>query len=112
LANGAVLDFSQVLPADLTYVTFEGSLTTPPCTEGILWHVLTNPLVITLQQVTSDILTAGNLHSNRLVGIVYSLQRQAAQGDNFQECGVFQAFIRVAILLITIRIFSSVPGQY
>lgn len=29
---GKTLDFDKILPADRSYITYEGSLTTPPCT--------------------------------------------------------------------------------
>jgi hypothetical protein len=32
LPNGAVFNFSDVLPADKSYVTYSGPLTTPACT--------------------------------------------------------------------------------
>lgn len=50
LTAGAVLDINQLLPENRTYVTYEGSLTTPPCTEGLLWHVMLNPMQISLAQ--------------------------------------------------------------
>eukprot|EP00879_Flechtneria_rotunda_P002963 GHRR01003180.1.p1 GENE.GHRR01003180.1~~GHRR01003180.1.p1 ORF type:complete len:336 (+),score=57.13 GHRR01003180.1:219-1226(+) len=53
LPTDAVLDFDDILPADNSYVTYEGSLTSPPCTEGILWHVLTTPMKITRDQVST-----------------------------------------------------------
>ena len=34
------LDIERLLPGDRRYYTFMGSLTTPPCTEGVLWVVL------------------------------------------------------------------------
>lgn len=34
IPSGKALDFDAILPADMSYVTFEGSLTTPPCTGG------------------------------------------------------------------------------
>eukprot|EP00878_Enallax_costatus_P016188 GHUV01016978.1.p1 GENE.GHUV01016978.1~~GHUV01016978.1.p1 ORF type:complete len:321 (+),score=87.31 GHUV01016978.1:404-1366(+) len=49
--NGQI-DVGSLLPADKTYWTYQGSLTTPPCTEGILWHVLTTPIKISLSLLT------------------------------------------------------------
>jgi hypothetical protein len=34
LPAGTTLDFHALLPANRSYVTYAGSLTTPPCTEG------------------------------------------------------------------------------
>lgn len=41
----------SLLPADKTYISYEGSLTTPPCWEGLLWHVFTNPVTMSLRQL-------------------------------------------------------------
>jgi carbonic anhydrase len=38
------LDVNDILPARREYFTFMGSLTTPPCTEGVLWLVMKNPM--------------------------------------------------------------------
>ena len=35
-----LLDLNELLPKDQRYYQFLGSLTTPPCTEGVLWMVL------------------------------------------------------------------------
>jgi Eukaryotic-type carbonic anhydrase len=37
---------SRLLPADRAYHGYEGSLTTPPCTEGVHWIVLEDPITI------------------------------------------------------------------
>jgi carbonic anhydrase len=37
---GATVDLMQLLPRNLGYYTFEGSLTTPPCSEHVRWLVL------------------------------------------------------------------------
>ena len=51
LPPGKLLDFATLLPPDRSYLTYTGSLTTPPCTEGVTWHVLTQPVTISLSQV-------------------------------------------------------------
>jgi carbonic anhydrase len=37
---GVTLDLAQLLPSARGYYTFEGSLTIPPCSEGVRWFVL------------------------------------------------------------------------
>jgi carbonic anhydrase len=37
---GVTLDLNQLLPSARGYYTFDGSLTIPPCTEGVRWFVL------------------------------------------------------------------------
>lgn len=41
----------NLLPADKDYYAFEGSLTTPPCTEGVRWMVLKDPVTISAEQI-------------------------------------------------------------
>ncbi|WP_439114065.1 carbonic anhydrase family protein [Hydrogenophaga sp.] len=47
----APMDLNQLLPDDLRYVTYMGSLTTPPCTEGVLWMVLKTPMQLSAEQI-------------------------------------------------------------
>jgi carbonic anhydrase len=41
-----LLDLNELLPTDQRYYQFMGSLTTPPCTEGVLWMVLKQPVTL------------------------------------------------------------------
>ena len=42
---------SALLPKEREYYRFNGSLTTPPCTEGVRWFVLKTPVSISKEQV-------------------------------------------------------------
>jgi len=48
---GVTLNVKDLLPADLGYFTFPGSLTTPPCSEGVTWYVLKKPSSLSAEQV-------------------------------------------------------------
>lgn len=51
----------SLLPAERLYYAYEGSLTTPPCSEGVKWHVLTTPIEMSAAQIET---LAGILHGN------------------------------------------------
>jgi carbonic anhydrase len=44
------LDPAQLLPENRNYYTYMGSLTTPPCSEDVLWLVLKQPQQISPEQ--------------------------------------------------------------
>lgn len=45
------LDLSALLPTCRTTWRYRGSLTTPPCAEGVAWVILTEPLTLSAAQV-------------------------------------------------------------
>jgi len=45
------IDPSRLLPDERGYYTYMGSLTTPPCSEGVLWLVLKQPQQLSSEQV-------------------------------------------------------------
>jgi carbonic anhydrase len=47
----APLDLNQLLPKDTRYFTYMGSLTTPPCSEGVLWMVMQQPVSVSGEQI-------------------------------------------------------------
>ena len=51
VAARAPIDLNQLLPADRRYYTYMGSLTTPPCSEGVLWMVMQQPVPMSAQQI-------------------------------------------------------------
>jgi carbonic anhydrase len=53
-APGALtVDASRLLPASRGYYAFTGSLTTPPCSEGVSWIVLKSPVEISREQIAT-----------------------------------------------------------
>jgi carbonic anhydrase len=46
-----LLDLNEILPQDQRYYQFLGSLTTPPCSEGVLWMVLKQPVALSREQL-------------------------------------------------------------
>ncbi len=49
---GVKIDINDLLPADRTYYTYPGSLTTPPCSEIVSWYVLKTPVEVSVAQVS------------------------------------------------------------
>lgn len=47
----STLDPNQLLPKDPRYYTYMGSLTTPPCSEGVLWMVMQQPIAVSAEQI-------------------------------------------------------------
>ena len=46
-----LVDMNELLPKDQRYYQFIGSLTTPPCTEGVLWRVLKQSTTLSRDQI-------------------------------------------------------------
>lgn len=47
----AVINPARLLPESAQYYTFMGSLTTPPCTEGVTWIVMKQPVQVSDEQI-------------------------------------------------------------
>lgn len=51
---------TDLLPADRDYYRYSGSLTTPPCSEGVRWLVLKQPVTASAQQLRALITILGH----------------------------------------------------
>lgn len=49
--DGVTVDATSLLPTERTYYRYNGSFTTPPCTEGVKWFVMSNPVELSDEQV-------------------------------------------------------------
>lgn len=45
------IDVDALLPGDKTYYTYNGSLTTPPCSEIVTWLVMQSPITMSTEQL-------------------------------------------------------------
>jgi carbonic anhydrase len=45
------VDVDQMLPKSRTSYRYDGSLTTPPCSEGVRWIIMTEPIQLSAEQI-------------------------------------------------------------
>lgn len=48
---GVTFDPAELLPGSRAYWRYDGSLTTPPCTEGVKWFLLQEPVRLSQEQI-------------------------------------------------------------
>lgn len=51
--SGAFINAAALLPSNRAHFRYEGSLTTPPCSEGIQWFVMNNPIQMSDAQIAA-----------------------------------------------------------
>ena len=66
---GRMIDASTLLPSDRSLFRYMGSLTTPPCTQGIVWTLLRQPIEASPEQI-------------RQFAALYAANARPAQGRN------------------------------
>lgn len=49
--NNINIDANNLLPLHKSYYSYAGSLTTPPCSEGVKWNVLAEPITVSKAQI-------------------------------------------------------------
>lgn len=49
--NDAKFNIADLLPKTKTYYNYKGSLTTPPCSEGVNWYVFNTPIELSKEQI-------------------------------------------------------------
>lgn len=64
LATHLSADLAALLPPDRAYFAYAGSLTTPPCSEGVRWNVLRTPITASPAQIARlrEVLGASSRH--------------------------------------------------
>jgi carbonic anhydrase len=51
LLDNVSINAANLLPVDRGYYTFQGSLTTPPCSENVTWFVLKHPVTLSVGEI-------------------------------------------------------------
>ncbi len=49
--TGATINAADLLPDEQLFFRYSGSLTTPPCSEGVLWSVMSDPVEMSAEQI-------------------------------------------------------------
>jgi len=49
--SGTTINIEKFLPQNKDYYAYSGSLTTPPCSEGVKWFVLKQPASVSKEQI-------------------------------------------------------------
>ena len=62
-------DVNALLPEDKAYYRFSGSLTTPPCSEGVRWFVLKKPVSVSKEQVEKFLHTMHHPNNRPVQGL-------------------------------------------
>jgi len=78
--TGETVNVANLLPAEPLVYRYTGSLTTPPCTEGILWSVMTTPVEMSSTQI--DAFTSISLFEEGINRPVQPVNEQGLQLDN------------------------------
>lgn len=53
LIPGVTIDLQSLVPASTGYYTYEGSVTAPPCTEGVTWYVMKTPMDVSADEIAA-----------------------------------------------------------
>ncbi len=48
-----LINAADFLPKSMAYYSYDGSLTTPPCSEGVKWNIFVEPMTISEEQIAA-----------------------------------------------------------
>ena len=82
LVTGVEVNSMDLLPHETTLFNYSGSLTTPPCSEGVNWNVMSTPIQASAEQLHAFSAIMGN--NNRPVQQMHSrlVSGQGGEGDH------------------------------
>lgn len=85
-----------MLPTGRSHYMYGGSVTTPPCTEGLRWHVFSEPIAVpvaTLQQLQTGLAQTFGPEGSQDIANYRTNNRltQDANGRPIFQCGALSA---------------------
>jgi carbonic anhydrase len=78
-----MIDIDELLPSVDRYYHYNGSLTTPPCSEGVSWFVLAEPVSLSAAQIKA--FTAIINHNNRPIQALNGREVRMEAGGKLKE---------------------------
>ncbi|MFZ9764922.1 MAG: carbonic anhydrase [Burkholderiaceae bacterium] len=93
----AKVDLAKFLPANKAYFHYMGSLTTPPCTEGVAWYILQSPVEVSAGQVEvfSKMYANNARPTQRMNGRLVKASRAPADGMASKPAPAMTAMPRI-----------------
>lgn len=62
-----MIDITQFLPNNKSFYSYDGSLTTPDCTEGVNWIIMKDLVQVSSDQITEFLAFRNNKKNNRII---------------------------------------------
>jgi carbonic anhydrase len=95
---GVTVNAADMLPAGRSYYRYDGSLTTPPCSEGVAWFVMASPIAVSDAQIAAyKALYTGNYRPIQALN-----QRSFYLGGAPQTLPTTGAFIGVSVAWVSV----------
>jgi carbonic anhydrase len=96
----AKVDLAKFLPTNKAYFHYMGSLTTPPCTEGVAWYILQSPVEVSAGQVEvfSKMYANNARPTQRMNGRLVKASRAPADGAATSPAQAMTAMPRVPMI--------------
>lgn len=81
-AKGIAINTIDLMPTQRAYYRYDGSFTTPPCTEGVKWFVMEQPVELSASQVSAFT----SLYDNNYRPVQPINERRFSAGSSSCEC--------------------------
>ncbi len=109
--SGVSVNGADLLPQDQSYYRFNGSFTTPPCTEGVKWFVMSNPVELSDVQVTAfEQIYNGNYRPVQPLNDRPFLVTSQIEPETLPESG--GAVFPIAGILMGLGMLTTATGLY